>query len=233
MIDAAAARSLEQRIVFLPGAAGDGAFWKPVGERLPPTWEKHYLNWPGLGNQAAVPHVGGMDDLCTLTAATLEQPAAVIAQSMGGIVAIRLALRYSEKVSHLVLVATSGGVDVAAHGGIDWRADFLAAYPQTARWVLAGQPTLTQLLPQLKTPTLLLWGDEDAISPVAVGEYLADLIPAARLEVIRGGGHALAFERPDEVAPRIVEHLRSPRMLAPTDADRDQTPSAYSRKETK
>ena len=56
-------------------------------------------------------------------------------------------------------------------------------------------------------PTLLLWSDADAISPVTVGERLARLLPDASLVVVRGGDHMFARDRADEVAPHIERHL--------------------------
>jgi pimeloyl-ACP methyl ester carboxylesterase len=55
---------------------------------------------------------------------------------MGGVVGMRLAARYPEKVRRLVLVATSGGFDLAAHGADDWRQE----YRQWVRIVAANPP---------------------------------------------------------------------------------------------
>ena len=42
---------------------------------------------------------------------------------------------------------------------------------------------------QYGKPVLLVWGDQDPATPLAQGEALAQLLPRARLEVIRGAGH--------------------------------------------
>jgi pimeloyl-ACP methyl ester carboxylesterase len=54
---------------------------------------------------------------------------------------------------------------------------------------------------------LLIWGDEDAISPVAVGRHLASRLPHARLEVVPGGDHDVASTHADFVARLIAKHL--------------------------
>jgi pimeloyl-ACP methyl ester carboxylesterase len=54
---------------------------------------------------------------------------------------------------------------------------------------------------------LLLWGDADPISPVAVGERLAGLFPNAELVVLPGGTHDLVAERVDELLPHVERHL--------------------------
>jgi pimeloyl-ACP methyl ester carboxylesterase len=54
---------------------------------------------------------------------------------------------------------------------------------------------------------LLLWGEADPISPVAVGERLAALLPQSRLQVIPGADHGLCLHHADQVAPLIDAHL--------------------------
>ena len=137
----------------------------------------------------------------------LTGPADLVAQSMGGVVAIRVALRHPERVRRLVLAATSGGVDVAGLGGTDWRPDYRRQFPGAAAWILRERPDHTAELGRITAPTLLLWGDRDEVSPVAVGERLASLLPHAALRLIAGGDHGFAADRPDEVAPLIAAHL--------------------------
>ena len=60
---------------------------------------------------------------------------------------------------------------------------------------------------QIAAPTLLLWGDADPISPVAVGRHLEQRISGARLHVVAGGDHDLAQTHATEIAPLIAHHL--------------------------
>jgi pimeloyl-ACP methyl ester carboxylesterase len=196
-----------RKLIFLPGALGAAAFWHPVGNLLPVEWTKIYLAWPGFGKQRADPDVRGLDDLMRLVEEELAEPSVLVAQSMGGVVAVRTALKHPDKVRALVFVATFGGVDVAGLGGSDWRADYRAAHPAAARWITNDWPDHTNELPSITAPTLLVWGDNDAISPVAVGEHLASLLPNATLRVVAGGTHSLAVDRAEEVAAEIEAHL--------------------------
>jgi pimeloyl-ACP methyl ester carboxylesterase len=54
----------------------------------------------------------------------------------------------------------------------------------------------TTFLARIDSPTLLLWGEADARSPVAIGEQLRDAIPGAGLELIAHAGHVSNMEQP-------------------------------------
>ena len=65
-------------------------------------------------------------------------------------------------------------------------------------------------------PTMIIWGDRDAVIPVSHGHAAHELIPGSRLEVIEGAGHFLPFERPelvDRLDPRLRRHHRARRRL--------------------
>ena len=197
-----------RRLFMLPGAGADPQFWRPLGERLPAHWEKRYFGWPGLGHQAPSAAVRSFDDLVAMVAAELgHRPVDLLAQSMGGAIALRLALDYPQRIRRLVLTVTAGGLDVSALGAADWRADYRQAYPQAQSWIMNTRPDYRDELHKISQPTLLCWGDADPISPLAVGERLLALLPNARLVTVAGGNHALAHERAAELAELVAAHL--------------------------
>ncbi len=197
-------------VVFLPGALGRTAFWDPVATRLTSSAVQRHIGWPGFGSLPADPAIGTLDDLVASVAARITEPVALVAQSMGGIVAMRIALAQPELVTHLVLAVTSGGIDVAGLGGQDWRPAFHQANPLLPRYFSMAQDDLSDQLAQVRAPTLLLWGDADPISPVAVGTRLAALLPHAVLHIVPGGDHQLAHTHAAHIAPLIDAHLALP-----------------------
>ena len=198
---------MPSRILFLPGASGRTELWAPVASLLEHPAEKVHVDWPGFGSSPRDASVRGIDDLVARVVARVDRPSALVAQSMGGVVAMRVALAIPERITHLVLAVTSGGVDVAGLGGQDWRPSFLEEWPTLPRWFIDYQGDLSSRLATVNVPTLLLWGDADPVSPVGVGERLLSLLPRAELHVIEGGDHDIAEKHARRLAPLIDRHL--------------------------
>lgn len=67
---------------------------------------------------------------------------------------------------------------------------------------------LSDRLTEIQVPTLILVGDEDKMTPERFAEELAEGIPGAELAVIRGAGHMLPLEQPEEVASVVKGFLK-------------------------
>lgn len=201
---------MPSQLLFLPGASGNTALWQPVANLLAHPAEKRHVGWPGFGATPPDPAVNGIDDLVARVVEKIDRPTALVAQSMGGAIALKAALQKPGLVTHLVLSVTSGGLDVASLGAQDWRPAFTQANPSLPVWFSGYHEDLAARLPGIRVPTLLLWGDADPISPVAVGRRLASLLPRAELHVFPGGDHDLASSFAREVAPLIDRHLLAP-----------------------
>jgi len=62
-------------------------------------------------------------------------------------------------------------------------------------------------LDKIKAPTLIVWGDQDAILPRSDQEALAAAIAGSRLVVYPGAGHALYWEEPARFASDLVAFI--------------------------
>ena len=168
--------------MFLPGASGNTQFWAPAAKQLRHPGARRFLAWPGFGGVPSEPGVRGIADLVSRVVGQIEGPTALIAQSMGG-------------------------VDMARLGARDWRPTYRERYPDLPSWFFDEREDLTERIRKIRISVLLLWGDADPISPVAVGRRLAELFPRAELVVFAGGTHDLALERAAEIVPHIDRHL--------------------------
>ena len=63
--------------------------------------------------------------------------------------------------------------------------------------------TLPHLLRAVRTPALVVWGDDDKIVPKSAGERYVALLPKARFEIVRTAGHCVEMEQPVELT-RLV-----------------------------
>jgi pimeloyl-ACP methyl ester carboxylesterase len=69
--------------------------------------------------------------------------------------------------------------------------------------------TLRPLLRSIATPTLVVWGREDAIIPLNAGQLYQQAIPGATLQVLDGCGHMPEMEQPDVFARLVLDFLRA------------------------
>jgi pimeloyl-ACP methyl ester carboxylesterase len=74
---------------------------------------------------------------------------------------------------------------------------------------------LTDELPTIDVPTLVLSGSADVLAPPAESRRIAELIPGARLETFAGAGHMLMLERADPVNALIADFARDVGSRAP------------------
>ena len=68
--------------------------------------------------------------------------------------------------------------------------------------------SISDKLGEIECSTLILWGENDIILPVAEhGEPLAKKIPNSILKVVEGSGHAPFLESPERIAKEIIGFL--------------------------
>jgi pimeloyl-ACP methyl ester carboxylesterase len=168
-------------------------------------------------------------DLARVVASFIEQTADgavdLIGESAGSPVALWLTINRPELVSKLVLVAppvighahrpnfgsTEELLRMLYGDDPDWseppsdadearRMRNTGANAQRYRSPEAMQ-ALLEKLPEVKAPTLLLWGTEDRISPPELGAPYKQLIPNAYRLYVHGAAHSL----PVAAGPRFVQ----------------------------
>ena len=142
----------------------------------------------------------------------LELPRAhVLGMSLGGRIAMALALAEPARVNRLVLVATSPRA-----AGTRWRvragmmvADLpvLRGHYRQPRSAMKAQFDATTRLSQIIAPVLIVHGTSDHVTPVAMARQMHNLIPGSRLVLIDGGHLAPLHTRHERLVAEVSAFL--------------------------
>ena len=150
-----------------------------------------------------------------MDAVGLERPF-LVGHSFGGRLSLEIALHHPERVQRLVLADAAGLGKVSRFGTAlltgFWvmRKLFRITQPYpTFRHREGDDPdwACVEQLPDLTVPTLIIWKRHDLYIPLAVARRAAELIPDARLTVIRGVGHAPHGRTVREFNKHLREYL--------------------------
>ena len=175
----------------------------------------------GTGRSAKPPGLYSIEQMAADVAGLLDRldlPAAhVLGISMGGRIAMALALDWPARVSRLVLVATSpqaagarwlvrAGMMVADLPGLRGR-HRQPRYAMKAQFDATTRFDATARLSQISAPTLILHGRSDHIAPAAQASQMHDLIPGSRLVWVDGGHLAPLLTRHEQLAAEVTAFL--------------------------
>jgi pimeloyl-ACP methyl ester carboxylesterase len=85
------------------------------------------------------------------------------------------------------------------------------ARPESLRTALSvmAEADRRDLLPRIAVPTLLVWGEQDARSPLSVARQFEAAIPDTKLVVIPDCGHVCNLERPEQFNEAVREFCRA------------------------
>ncbi len=70
-------------------------------------------------------------------------------------------------------------------------------------------PSLASMLPKIRIPTLVVWGEDDQIIPVECGRQFAESIPGAQLRTVPDCGHFVHLDQPQQLAAIVGEFFAS------------------------
>jgi pimeloyl-ACP methyl ester carboxylesterase len=224
-------------LLFIHGAGGDHTIWGEQLRELAPNFSVAALDLNGHGRSPAregeVFQTYTEDVLAVLEA--LAMPTVVVGHSMGGAIALMVALQRPKNLVGLGLVGT--GAKLRVHPQILelCQTDFERAIDFIVQWAFAEQspPELRERacaqmrrngaqallrdfsscntfdvmarLSEIALPTLILCGRDDKLTPVKYSEYLQQNIPTAQLKIIEGAGHMVMLEQPKAVTQALRE----------------------------
>lgn len=215
-------------LVLVHGLSGSASWWRRNVPAFSERFRVIVLELVGYGsNRAWRPSriLDTADRLAEFIATLPEARAHVVGHSMGGQIATQLAGRHPQRVDRLVLASASGLVRTdllrmalrlplqARHSPLDFAprltVDALRAGPLNL--LLSTLDILSDdvsaAIAKIRMPTLLIWGRNDKLVPVTVGETVQRLIPGSRLAVLPRAGHVPMWDRPAEFNRLVMEFL--------------------------
>ncbi len=68
--------------------------------------------------------------------------------------------------------------------------------------------TLPHLLGSVKVPSLIVWGEHDKVVPATTANQWKRALAKSTLEIVKGSGHAVEMEKPDELARLVSGFLK-------------------------
>jgi pimeloyl-ACP methyl ester carboxylesterase len=224
-------RSHGRPLLFVHGSGADHTVWGVQLRRLK-MFQVSALDLNGHGQS---PLRSGEDVLATYIADTvavlneLGPPAFLAGHSLGGAVALSVALQFPEKIGALVLIGTGAKLRVLPEILQTIKSDFKSAVDLVVQMAFSGSAPekfhtqardqmlrngpdalyrdfsgcdgfdVMARLGEINKPTLIICGREDRMTPVKYAEFLRDHIPNAQLQIIEGAGHMVMREAAEPV----------------------------------
>ena len=68
---------------------------------------------------------------------------------------------------------------------------------------------LSKYLPAVEAKTLVIWGENDDITPIRQGYFINARLPNSRMEIIKEARHGINLEFPDVLSEKVLNFLKS------------------------
>jgi pimeloyl-ACP methyl ester carboxylesterase len=226
-------------LVLVHGAAEDHRTWRFQWEPLAEVCTVLAWDEPGCGASDDPVDDTDLPGLARALAAVVETvgPAHVLGFSWGGTVVLELWRHRPDLVTSLVLADTYAGwrgslpadeVEARVAAGAEIP-DLFAGEPPPAAVALLDEMSadvrpatirrtlalmaaadLSDVLPTVTVPTLLLRGEQDARSTLKVARQFEPAIPGARLQLLAGAGHVANLEQPAAFTAVVRDWVTTP-----------------------
>ncbi|MBD2105077.1 alpha/beta fold hydrolase [Leptolyngbya sp. FACHB-261] len=226
-------------ILFLHGWGVTAEPYRETLESLSQSYRVIAPDLPGFGDSGSTHADLTYADYARLFTRFLNQlgleRSHVIGHSLGGGIAVTLAVSEPSRISSLVLTDSTGVPTDSFIQTLLWRilvempAQILTTGPKVQYFVdvpqaffqnllfrapnvayalwLALETDLRPLLGKITAPTLLVWGENDLTTPLKSGQQFYQNIPEVELAVVAGAYHELSLALAEKFTPIVLKFL--------------------------
>jgi len=217
----------ERRLVFIHGAGGTHRVWRYQTSAFP---ESLAVDLPGHPRGKGCSSISEYAEFVTQTIVGERlQRAILVGHSMGGAIAIEVALTRPELLAGIALVGSGARLRVTPLRKEEVIEDYQHAAEVIAEWAYSPKtdPKLRRASVQellevpapvtygdfeacdrfdrmneigrIALPTLIVCGEDDNLTPIKYSRYMKERIRTAELVIIPDAGHSVMLEKPEEL----------------------------------
>ena len=217
-------------LVMVHGALVSRRYLMPVAELMAKQLTVYVPDLPGHGNSTKPPHALAVTAQAdALHAWMLERGFSqvnLLGHSYGCEIVAELTAKYPEMIHKLVLASPASDPNVKTlvenffrltmDGFLEnpkmplvllrdlWDMGIIRAF-ETAHEMMAYK--LRSVLPIIKTPTLVIRGENDLLVSQKWVDEICTTLAHAKVEVVPNGPHNINFSTPEKLAPLLIEYL--------------------------
>ena len=230
----------EPRVVFIHGAGGTHKVWRYQTTAFPGSVALDLPGHPrGMGCNTISEYAGFVTKAIAERERT---SAVLVGHSMGGAITIEIALARPAFLKGIVLVGSGARLRVTSVIKDEVIRDYAYAAEIIAQWAYSPnsdaklrKASVKELLEVpaevtysdfqacdrfdkmneiscIDLPTLIVCGEDDALTPLKYSQYMVERIRNARMVVIPGAGHSVMLEKPEELNNALRSFLAEIRL---------------------
>lgn len=224
------------KILVLHGWTYSTDLWKPFIKSLKDNgFDATLLKIPGLTEK--LEEVWNIDNYVKWLNQKIDNDKVIlIGHSNGGRLALAYALKYPQKVKHLILINSAGiyhndlsirlkrsVFKIVAKIGrkitqsetlrkalykLSRESDYENASPLIKKTMInLITYDMRDSLAKIKVPTLIIWGKNDKATPLSDAKLMHQLIPNSKMHIIETARHSPQFTHTNEVVKTIIKEL--------------------------
>ena len=197
--------SPDRPLVFIHGSGGSSQVWQAQVAHFG-TSRAFPIDLPGHGERAdtlppevSVLEYASVSHEIIFQELHLKKPI-IVGHSLGGAIALTMALEYALELSGLILIGTGARLRVLPSILEEAQRASIVTYRD---WAACNAFDIMNRLTEIHLPTLIICGADDRFTPVKYSQYMHEHIQGSTLRIIHDAGHNVQQKQSEQVSQAI------------------------------